>query len=49
VTASAALIGLLAAPSASRASSSRRHAICAVLGQPWHCDQRDLDASVQAR
>jgi len=49
VAASAAVIGLLAAPSASRASRWWRHAICALLGQPWHCEQRELDASVQAR
>ncbi len=49
VAASAAVIGRLAAPPASRASRWWRHAICAVLGQPWHCEQRELDASVQAR
>jgi EmrB/QacA subfamily drug resistance transporter len=49
VAGSAGLIGLLAAPRASRASRWWRHAICAVLGQPWHCEQRELDTSMQAR
>jgi len=48
VAASAAAIGLLTAPRASSAPGAHRHAICAALGQPWHSDQPELDASGQA-
>jgi MFS family permease len=49
VAASAAVIGLVAAPPSSRGSRWWRHAICAVHGQPWHSEQHELDALVQAR
>jgi predicted MFS family arabinose efflux permease len=49
VAGSAAVIGVVAAAPASQAQSWWRHAISAVLGQPWQCERRELDASVQAR
>jgi len=49
VAASAAVIGLLAPPRASSPATARRHAFCAVLGQLWHRDERELDASVRGR
>jgi hypothetical protein len=49
VAASAAVIGLPSTPRASSTATARRQAICAVLGQPWHGDQREPHASVQAR
>jgi predicted MFS family arabinose efflux permease len=38
VAASAAVVGVLAAPASHRAVGFWRHAICAALGQPWHCE-----------
>ena len=49
MAASAAVIGVIAGAPAAPAPSWCRHAISAVLGQPWHCQQHELDASVQAR
>jgi hypothetical protein len=45
VAASAAVIGLIAAPPPPRDSRWWRHAICAVLGQSWQCEQYKLDGS----
>jgi EmrB/QacA subfamily drug resistance transporter len=49
VAASAAVIGVVAAAPASSPRSWWRHAISAVLGQPWQCERRELDASVPGR
>jgi len=48
VTSLAAVIGVLGARPASAASSSRRDAICAVVGQLWHSEHQEPGASVQA-
>jgi hypothetical protein len=45
VAAAAAAVGVLAAPTAARASSWWRHAICAVLGQLWHCEPHEQRSS----
>jgi EmrB/QacA subfamily drug resistance transporter len=41
----AAVVGLLASPMAARVSGWWRHAICALLGQLWHCEPHEQHAS----
>jgi EmrB/QacA subfamily drug resistance transporter len=49
VAASAAVVGVVAAAPAPGAPSWWRHAISALLGQPWQCERHELEATVQER